>query len=346
MSGSGLRVARGVAAGEPAAGGAAAGTTASATAAWPTIRSATAAAAEEMPPAGVRTLVAFRGTEPVARLGFGARSGFAVARGTTGFVGWYEAADDDAGAKLLREAAEELLMAGAERVVGPLNGSTWGRYRVALPRDEEIDDGEPFLAEPVNPPRYAAHFERAGYIPHLEYESRIVRHPRPDPSLATAATRLAERGVQIGGIDPARYDEDIRSIYDLSLVAFADNPYYTPIGFAEFLAMYASVRTLVDPALVRLARDDDGRLLGYVFAYPDPLAAGRRVILKTLAAHPDARGLGLGALLTDAVHGVAAARGQPVIHALMQLSNLSKNISRRSESAPFRSYRLYLAERP
>jgi GNAT superfamily N-acetyltransferase len=300
----------------------------------------------ELPPAGLRLLVARRDEAPVARLAFGAREGFAGAPGTTGFVGWYEAADAAAGVALLRLAAGELLDDGAARVVGPLNASTWARYRLALPRVAEIRDGEPFLSEPVNPPGYADHFERAGFRSYLEYESRIVRAPAADPGVEPAAARAAERGVGFRGIALERFDEEIRAIHELCLAAFAENPLYTPIGFEHFAAMYEAVRPLADPALVRLAHDAAGRLLGFVFAYADPLAtSGPRTVLKTLAAHPAARGLGLGRLLTDGVHRVAAERGASVIHALMHVSNVSTNISARSESEPFREYRLYALER-
>jgi ribosomal protein S18 acetylase RimI-like enzyme len=315
--------------------------------AWSAIARAAGGGDESPVPVGLRALIAVSGREPVARLAYDSGTGFAGAPGTTGYVGWYAAAAADAGAALLRLAAEDLFDEGADRVVGPLNGSTWARYRVALPREAEVVDGEPFLGEPVNPDGDAAHFERAGYTPHLEYESRIVRAPRADAALAPAAARLSERGVVIRGIDLTRFDAELRAIHELSLLAFAENPYFTPVDFAEFAAMYAAVRPLVDPALVRLAVGPAGQMLGYVFAYVDPLPADRpRIVLKTLAAHPAARGLGLGRLLTDAVHQAAAERGMPVIHALMQASNFSKNISGRSDSEPFRRYRLFAAARP
>lgn len=313
---------------------------------WQTPRLAQGREADDTPPPGLRALLALRGETPVARLAYGAREGFAGAPGTTGFVGWYDATDAGAGAALLRCAAGELLDDGAARVVGPLNGSTWARYRLALPRVAGVPDGEPFLGEPVDPPGYADHFERAGFRPYLEYESRIVRAPAADPRVEPAAARAAERGIAFRGIDAARFDEEIRAVHELSLLAFAENPLYTPLGFEPFAAMYAAARPLLDPALVRLAHGADGGLLGFVFAYTDPLSAsGPRIVLKTLAAHPAARGLGLGRLLTDAVHRVAAARGAAVIHALMHVDNVSTNISGRSESELFRAYRLYGAER-
>jgi GNAT superfamily N-acetyltransferase len=316
---------------------------------WAAVHRAAAGPPPDEPaPEPARRLVAYRGGEPVARLAFAARSGFTGAGGLTGYVGWYGATEAAAGAAALRHAASLLFAEGAERVVGPLNGSTWHRYRLALPRDGEIEDGGPFLSEPRNPPGYPDHFEAAGFRPHLEYETRLVRRPAADGSLAAARARLAEAGVGIRSLDPERFAEELPGLYGLSVLAFAENPYYTPIPFEAFGALYAPLRPLLDPALVRLAEDGEGRLLGYVFAFPDLLAApgSPRIVLKTLAAHPAARGLGLGRVLVDEVHRAAAARGASVLHALMHLSNASRGISGRSESEPFRRYRLYAAARP
>jgi ribosomal protein S18 acetylase RimI-like enzyme len=68
-------------------------------------------------------------------------------------------------------------------------------------------------------------------------------------------------------------------------------------------------------------------------------------VLKTLAAHRDARGMGLGGILVDDIHAIAAERGSAVLHALMQVSNVSETISRRSGSELFRRYVLYGRER-
>ena len=294
-----------------------------------------------------RRMVAYRDGQPVARLGFGARDGFAGAPGVTGYVGWYEASDDEAGSSVLAGAAERLLAEGARRVVGPLDGSTWHRYRVVMPREAEIEGGEPFLSEPANPPGWPRQFAKAGFHPLLEYETRLVRSPASDPDLAGRRAALAEGGVRVRALDLARYERELRALYELSVDAFAANPFYTPISFDEFAALYAGLRPLLDPNLVRLAERRDGALLGYVFAFPDALAAPERprIVLKTLAAHRDARGMGLGGILVDDIHAIAAERGAAVLHALMQVSNVSETISRRSGSELFRRYVLYGRER-
>lgn len=286
--------------------------------------------AAELLPRGVRCLLARRGGVPVARLAFGT-DGF-------GFVGWYEALDDPAGVALLQRAREELGRVGAEQSIGPLNGSTWGRYRWVLPG---TGDAPPFLGEPWNPPGYPAQWEAAGFGVAAEYESRIFHDPEPDAArLRAAEVRAEEQRIRVRPLDPERWDEELRDIHGLSLASFADNPYYTPIGLESFRAANNRLRPLLVPELVRLAHDPSGRLLGLAFAYPDGTSG--RVVLKTLATAPEARGFRLATLLTEQIHAVARERGaSAVIHALMHVSNRSAQMSVDRRTGPFRRYALY-----
>lgn len=313
-------------------------------------------------PAGAECLVAYGAGRPVARLAVGMAPQLHGAPGPCGMVGWYEALDGEAGAVLLARAAAVLAERGAVRVLGPMNGSTWRRYRLALPAGPGEPAPTPFLAEPVNPPDYPAHFLAAGYAVAAEYESRAALLPPGEPpASAEASGAPLPDGIRIAALDPARFDDTLREIFDLSTAAFADNLFYSPIGFAEFAAAYLRMKPLLDPELVRLARGADGRLLGFVFAFPDPYdrvpdtvrarpaasararrPRGLRVVLKTLATAPEARGLGLGGRLSAEVHRVARERGAPsVVHALMQVDNASTNISGRLRGEPFRRYALY-----
>jgi GNAT superfamily N-acetyltransferase len=300
---------------------------------------------DEPVPEGARCLLARRGDAPVARLAYTLAYDLRGARGVSGLVGWYEAADADAGAALLRRAREAIAGPGVMRVLGPVNGSTWGRYRVAL-RDDEDGAEPPFLSEPWNPADYPRHFQEAGFRVATEYESAIVDDlSQADPRREELAERVRARGATIRPLDVDRFDAELLAIYGLSTAAFAENLYYSPISFHDFRARYTPLRPLLDPELVRLAEDADGRLLGFVFAFPDALTMrdGRptRVVLKTLATAPAARGLGLGTYLTDEIRRIAHEKGYAsVIHALMQAQNESIRISRHSARV-FRRYALY-----
>lgn len=296
--------------------------------------------ADEPVPPAARCFVARRGGEAVARLAVLSAMDLVGAPGRSEVIGWYEATDGEAGVELLRASATDV---GA-RVLGPMNGSTWGRYRLALPSDIPADP--PFLSEPTNPPEYADHFRDAGFRVAAEYESAIVEElSAGDERAAEYAARLAARGGTMRTLDLDRFDEELEAIYRLSVEAFAQNRFYSPIGLDEFRARYLPLRPILDPDLVRLAVDAEGGVLGFVFAFPDLLSvtAGRptRVVLKTLAAAPAARGLGLGSLLTDEVRRVAHEKGyRAVIHALMEAGNASVRISRHSARV-FRRYALF-----
>ncbi|HEU0015281.1 MAG TPA: GNAT family N-acetyltransferase [Longimicrobium sp.] len=293
-------------------------------------------------PPDARCLLMRGADGPLARVAYTRATDLHGAPGRTGLLGWYEAVDAAAGPDLLRAAAMQLFGRGARRVLGPLNGSTWGRYRLALPPEPGEGPAEPsFLSEPWNPPEYPRHFAQAGFRVAAAYESAIVRDlSAPEPRRDELAERLRARGVTIRPLALDDFDAELESIFGLTREAFAESPFYSPIDFPEFLARYAPLRPLLDPELVRLAHDGDGRLLGYVFAFPDRLQPGR-VVLKTLATAAAARGLGLGTFLTDEVRRIAHERGDAaVIHALMHADNTSVRISRHSGEV-FRRYALY-----
>lgn len=287
------------------------------------------------------------GGRAVARLSFTTAADLHGAPGLSGIIGHYESTNSAAAVVMLRDAVTELRIRGAVRVLGPMNGSTWGRYRLALPSERADEEPEPpFISEPTNPPQYPLDFREAGFVPVSMYESAIVEDlAAADPRREALAEELRARGVVIRPVDLGRFDDEVRALYDLSLVAFARNRYFSPISFDGFRARYESLRSLKDPDLIRLAEDAEGRKLGFVLAFPDLLTMedGRptRIVLKTLATAPEARGLGLGTFLTDEVRRLAHEKGYAsVIHALMQADNASVSISRHTARV-FRRYALY-----
>lgn len=296
------------------------------------------------PLADARLLVAHRGDTPVARLSIRVAGDLAGAPGRTGVIGHYETRDGDAGVTLLRESLSRLSSEGVDRVVGPMDGTTWDRYRLAIPTPGP-GERPPFLSEPVNPPEYPSHFEEAGldavewYVSQLVDDLAALADRTRDP-----AAELADRGIRLVSLESARFEATLEELYAISLAAFADNPYYSPIDFDRFTALYAPLREVLDPELVLVARDRDNAAVGFALSFPDLLdPAGRptRVIVKSLAVAPGGRGLGLGSLLVHETHRRAAAKGyDAAIHALMHAGNDSLKISSHGGSV-YRHYALY-----
>ncbi|MEW6278040.1 MAG: GNAT family N-acetyltransferase [Candidatus Eremiobacterota bacterium] len=249
-----------------------------------------------------------------------------------GRVGHYHARDAQAGVRLLREACRVLSEEGLQKVLGPMDGTTWHPYRLALSGGEDW-----FRGEPRNPPAVVEHFLGAGFAVDQRYTSTITFDLEETyPALERLEGRLAGR-VRIRPLDLERFLSELEALHAMSLEAFRDNVYFTPIDRVEFRALYEPMRPLLKPDLVLLA-EEGSRLIGFVLAYPDR----NRVVLKTLATVPDRRGLGLGTVLTSRIHQAARRLGYgAVIHALMHSSNPSQHVSRGASAGSARLWREY-----
>ena len=215
-------------------------------------------------------------------------------------IGHYEALDASSGVMLLKHALVEAKNRGAKNVIGPIDGSTWEKYRLAPP----LEKGDPrhhpdhFTGEPQNPLEYAGHFSDAGFVPLDSYESRITDDLLCNQS-KTISWKRKNRTVRDSKLFPLNmknYDDGLFAIYTLSVEAFAKNRFYKPIDFDRFKMLYAAIKDFLDPELVWLASDDTKKLAGFAFAYADlaGMEKGKRptrLVFKTLAVSEAQRGL-------------------------------------------------------
>lgn len=259
-----------------------------------------------------------------------------------GLIGHYAAVDTNAGKELLEHAANRHQAEGRGRVIGPIDGSTWHRYRLMTDRGTEPT----FFLEPDNPDEWSRHFTDAGFVPLATYTSALNADlSRVDPRSDRRRAELERNGITLRTFDAARFQDELAAIHELSLVAFAGNFLYSPIQFGEFLASYAPIRAHILPELVLLA-EHDGRLVGFIFAIPDLLESAkseptRTVIVKSMAVHPEYGGNGLGGVLMDDCQRAAQNLGfVRAIHALMRETNLSQRISSHYGTT-IRRYTLY-----
>jgi predicted N-acetyltransferase YhbS len=259
-----------------------------------------------------------------------------------GVIGHFAADDTEAGSQLLNAAMQRLAAGGCTIAIGPMDGNTWRRYRLLTERGPR----PAFFLEPDNPTHFPECFTRAGLSPLASYYSAAVTDlTARDERVPRVEERLATSGVTIRSIAPDQFEEELRRLHALSLESFRSNFLYTDLSEADFIAQYLAIRPHLVPDLVLLA-EQEGRLVGFVFAVPD-LAQSMRgeklntVIVKTVAVAQGRPFAGLGAVLVDRIHQTAAAMGmREVVHALMHESNKSLNLSSRT-AKPFRRYTMY-----
>jgi L-amino acid N-acyltransferase YncA len=260
----------------------------------------------------------------------------------TGFLGGYAARDGASAARIFGHACERLQANGCELAVGPVDGSTWRRYRLVT----WSDGTPPFVLEPANPPDYVAQFEAAGFAPIARYASLYdPATPDEERRAFAASAELAARGIRVRPFDPTSAERELRALYAFSCGAFARNFLQSPIAFEAFAAQYRPVLAFVDPALFLVA-EFEGRVCGFLFAIPDRGSSDApRLVGKTLARDPAPQFRGLGTLLTALVRRAGAASGYAgFVSALVHEQNASLRIPERHGATVFRRYALYAKE--
>lgn len=256
-----------------------------------------------------------------------------------GFIGHYAATSLKAGIELLELAEFELKKRGCNAVIGPIDGSTWRRYRLI----SESCGERIFSLEPVNPLSWNKHFLDAGFKVVKTYGSSINHNlDLKDPDSKTIKARLSRQGVKLRTLNANDIDSDLEGIFRVTMEAMQNNFLFSPIDRASFMKEQTKLTPLADPELMVVA-EKAGKIVGYLFAYPDQNSAAfqPRLVMKTIARNQDEKLKGLGRLMYQEVHSRAYEKGyREAIHALYAMGNAASGISSMYGEA-IRTYSLY-----
>ena len=261
-----------------------------------------------------------------------------------GLIGHYAATDALAG-PLLQLACDRLRQAGCARAIGPMDGSTYNRYRLVT----ETGDEPLFFLEPTNPPGWPAHFTQDGFVPLAQYYSALQEDiTGDDPRVPEIERQMRAAGVRVRPLDMADFEGELRRVYPVVAASFASSLLASPISEEAFLAQYRPLESLLAPELAQIAETErDGRVVGFLLVLPDWLQAQRgelidTAIVKTMAVLPEYAGRGLGILLGARAQMAGRELGYTrAIHALMHEENVSRRLSATYHGRVFRRYTLY-----
>lgn len=238
-----------------------------------------------------------------------------------GAVGQITAASPEALTAWLGAACDRLRAEGCALALGPLDGTSWGTYRLVA----DAGEAPPFLLDVDTPPAWPAAFADAGF-------SAVARYTSTEGPIAPDAAPTPVPGVTLRPLDLRDLDGEAERLYPLVDAAFSGSPAFVPLPPGGFRAHLHALAPLVVPGLALVATTDDRPEVpvGFVFAYPDirPNARADTLVLKTLAVAPAWAGRGVGRWLADAVEARGAALGMTrVVHALMLDQNTSRRMS-------------------
>ena len=262
-----------------------------------------------------------------------------------GLIGHY-AADDALAAALFALACDRLRQADCTLAVGPMDGSTYNRYRLVTERSAEPS----FLLEPQNPATWPAHFTSNGFTSLAQYYSALQEDLTViDPRVPEIERQLRATGVRLRSLHPSAFEGELRCVYPVVAAGFAHALLASPIDEEAFVAQYLPLASLLAPELVQIAETDE-RAVGFLLVVPDWLQAqrGERIdtaIVKTLAVLPEYTRRGLAILLCERAQMAAHALGYiRAIHALMHEDNVSRHLSVTHHGRIIRRYTLYMRD--
>ena len=257
----------------------------------------------------------------------------------TGLIGFYECVDDSNIAELLFASVEDFLRdEGCTFCIGPLNGSTWYKYRLTDP-----DPHQPFFLDNYHKPWYTQQFKAHSFGSIASYNSSHIK------SLSVSIERVekfekifSQKGIRTRSINLSHFKEDIAKIYSICIEAFRNSFLYTPISQHELTAMYMSAEKYIDPRFVLLCEDTENNPLAFIFCAPNLYEkTNKSLVIKTVATSQKSRGKGLGAFLVEKMHVTAFQLGfEEIIHALMHEDNVSNKVVGDGSSI-FRTYTLF-----
>ena len=183
------------------------------------------------------------------------------------YVGFFECVEDLDVCRALLTAAEEQARAdGKEKLTGPLDASFWIGYRF---KTENFD--EHFTGEPDNLPYYPAFWGACGFEVAERYYSNYLRSPTPDDPSEKWEKRLKkalERGYEIRTLERRTFDETLRDIYRMLVRLYAKFPAFKLITEEQFVALFGSLKYVVDYDCVLLGYKD-GALAGFFVCIPN-----------------------------------------------------------------------------
>ena len=257
-----------------------------------------------------------------------------------GMLGFFEAlpGSEEEVAKLFSASIDWLRETGAGEIVGPMDGDTWHKHRLNVgPWDDP-----PFLMEPWNPPYYQNLWESNGFEVLERYLSKRVESGVVADFLEPKRQVALAAGYRLRRMEPGKFEDELRTIYRISVRIFARNFLYTEISEQEFFALYAGARGLLDPDFVWFAQSPEGEDVGFLFAFPDGFQGKTDAVnMKTIGVLPEHRRAGLGAALMGQAHRIASEKGYRFAnHCLFREGNPSGEMDG-GTGRVIRTYHLY-----
>ena len=271
---------------------------------------------------------------PVGRFGV-----TAYPNDNTAYLGFYECADDDSAAGFLFDEAIKYCRAkGFSKIVGPVDGSFWQKYRLKI----NLFDRPPYTGEPYNKPYYFRQFTDNGFRVSEHYTSHHF-HPLDESyrneKYEKRFREFLQKGYRIESPTDENYDRIMDRVYDMIIELYSDFPIFKSLSREDFKEIYSSYKLIMNMSMTKIAFFGD-KAVGFYISIPDysnavyhanilrlpeimkTKKAPNRYVMLYMGVLPEHRGLGR-ALIYSIMQELCKNR-LPSIGALMRDGKLTQ----------------------
>lgn len=247
------------------------------------------------------TAVSSKTGEPLARIG----ADIQRASPHVGAIGFFDCRNNaqghSAGQELIQHAVRWLQNNEVESIVAPMDFNSWFNYRFKIRESDPIGTLDKAW-EPTAPDFHRSLFLKCDFDHFLDFVSLTYEVPsqdiwdaylqklRPDYEAVTKTHCYQMRSFHQND----QIIDDLKKVYDLSNVAFADNPMFEEIPFDIFKEMMLGLAQKTNMSASRICTTSSGEVVGFAFCFSDK----DELIYKTVAVHPAHRSKGIANAFT------------------------------------------------
>lgn len=221
-----------------------------------------------------------------------------------GSIGFLESQLDAQGKSasifLIQQALLWLQENKVKSVFGPMDFNSWFKYRFK----SQSNSGAAMVThpwEPATPQIHVDAFRQTGFKEDIKFSSfnfevsdnliwdAYISRLHKDHEQAMA------RGLSIREINwQMNIADDLRAIFEISTMAFAQNPMFEPIPFEIFLSITEASARATNANGSRICFSKDGQPVGFLFAFN----LNDMIVLKTIAVVPGFQSIGIANAMT------------------------------------------------
>ena len=225
------------------------------------------------------------------------------------------------------------------KLIGPMEGSTWQNYRFTTSKNTPL-----FFTESCNKPYYSNQFINGGFNELSTYSSTL------DSNIECNLKRLKQfkekfepHNLIIRNLNLDDFENELIKIGQFCNATFNSNYLFSTLDPNLFAKKYRTIKSKIEAELFIIVEDEKGEVQAFLFSIPNYLDTSKKsIIIKSMATLPKRHLAGLQIYLGELMYSKAISMGySKAIHAYMIEDNMSKGLSRKFNSEPYKKHILY-----